>query len=430
MTCFVSLPTRSVPVLCVLAGILCLSIAPVASGFMSLQQQRLGPPDTIMIDKVHKGHWTIHYSYGDSCPAEERNNDAALTAAVTEALQTWLQPLREYTDHPIVNDFRYKLSADWDAADFGITFHCDLGLTAAFVFDGRSPGINLHRSKLEVEHPGFMPLLVHEVGHIFGLADTYVRAKDIGKPGFSKGGLDSTKGTQPAAAMSGGMFGRDDKNGIVWLYKVSSRWTFNQRLLLQLTTSWRIHRSGVCRNVRLSGKLNTVSKSTNIRSSGKLNTVSKSTFFWRSDRASKGALFGCSEEDENLDLNARDADGMTALHHAFINEYMQVVEALLSFEDIDVNVRGAKGFTALHHAVLLNDLDRATEVVERLLEHPKIRVNIRRNDGRTPAQLARDIGRFQFTKLIWEHPTAKLPPWSVTSAGKLTTTWGHLKKQD
>ena len=47
-----------------------------------------------------------------------RGNDAALTAAVTEALQMWLLPLREYTDRPIVNDFRYKLNTNWDAADF------------------------------------------------------------------------------------------------------------------------------------------------------------------------------------------------------------------------------------------------------------------------------------------------------------------------
>ena len=100
-----------------------------------------------------------------------------------------------------------------------------------------------------------------------------------------------------------------------------------------------------------------------------------------------------------------------------------------SLADIDVNVRGDKGHTALHHAVLLKDINTATDIVERLLANPKITVNIRRNDGRTPAQLAKDMGRFQITKLIWEHPTAKLPPWSVIPKGKLATTWGHLKKQ-
>ena len=402
MASFGPLSKKSVPVLCVLAGILCLSIATPARGFMSIQQQR-GHRPSIMIDKVHEQHWTIHYSYGDSCPAEERNNDAALTTAVTEALQTWLQPLREYTDRPIVNDFRYKLSADWDAADFGITFHCDLGVSTAFVGVGESPGINLHDSKLEVEHRGFMTVLVHEVGHIFGLADTYVREKNIGKPGFSsKGGLDSTIGTQPASRMSGSRFGRDDKNGIVWLYKVSYEGLSSFDCFF---TDYE-------------------------KENPPLGCVPKHPLIWELKHGIEVQALRMLRQDETLDLNARDADGMTALHHAFINEYTRVVDALLSFEDIDVNVRGAKGFTALHHAVLLNDLDRATEVVKRLLEHPKIKVNIRRNDGRTPAQLARDIGRFQFTKLIWEHPTAKLPPWSVTSAGKLTTTWGHLKKQD
>ena len=91
MICFGRLSKRSVPLLCVLSGLLCLSIAPAASGFMSLQQQR-GVRPNIMIDKVHKDRWVVHYSYANNCPVEKRNNDAALTAAVIEALQMWLQP--------------------------------------------------------------------------------------------------------------------------------------------------------------------------------------------------------------------------------------------------------------------------------------------------------------------------------------------------
>ena len=41
-------------------------------------------------------------------PPEDRVNDEALTAAVTEALQIWLQPLRDYAKRPIVADFRYR----------------------------------------------------------------------------------------------------------------------------------------------------------------------------------------------------------------------------------------------------------------------------------------------------------------------------------
>ena len=86
----------------------------------------------------------------------------------------------------------------------------------------------------------------------------------------------------------------------------------------------------------------------------------------------------------------------------------------------------ADGMTALHHAVL----NGYTRVVEALLAEDTITVNIFSNARRTPAQSARELKQLPLAQLIEAHPTAKLPPWSVTSAGKLTTTWGHLKKQD
>ena len=97
MTCFQPLSKKSVPVLCVLAGCLFLSVVPAARGFMSLQQQRGNRPDT-MVDKVHAQHWNISYKYGDGCQPDEKNNDVALTEAITEVLQMWLEPLREYTE--------------------------------------------------------------------------------------------------------------------------------------------------------------------------------------------------------------------------------------------------------------------------------------------------------------------------------------------
>ena len=388
-----------------LVGILCLSIAPVASGFMSLQQQRGIRPNTL-IDKVHAQHWNISYSYGDDCQPNDKNNDAALTEAITEVLQMWLQPLREYTKKPIVNDFRYLLDADRDASDLIVIFHCDEGIPTARLLVGRPPQIDM-RTGTKVTR-NFMEVFVHEMGHAFGLADTYIPADKWGDPELDKGGKDSTKGTQPSSAMTGlprnkegGMLGKDDQNGVIYLYKVvyeglSIRDCFFSDYQLE---------------------------------NPPLGCVPKRLLIFELKHGIEVHALRMLKQDETLDLNARDADGMTALHHAFINEYTRVVEALLSFEDIDVNVRGDKGHTALHHAVLLKDINTATDIVERLLGNAKIKVNIRRNDGRTPAQLARDIGRFQFTKLIWEHPTAQLPPWSVTSAGKLTTTWGHLKKQ-
>ena len=76
--------------------------------------------------------------------------------------------------------------------------------------------------------PRFAGELLHELGHSFGLLDTYQRDW-IGAEGelVSRGGLNRTIGHQPASVMSGintppplpTRISQDDANGIVWLYK-------------------------------------------------------------------------------------------------------------------------------------------------------------------------------------------------------------------
>ena len=193
--------------------------------FIALEHERGWRPD-IMVDKVHELHWDVAYSYDNECRPEERNNGKALTAAVTEALQMWLQPLRDYAKRPIVNDFRYRLSANRHAGDLTIIFRCQQGRSGAAVGRGIPPHIKLSDG-IKVT-PAFMASLVHEMGHTFGLADTYLPVGDWGNPELDKGGRDATKGTQPSSIMAGahphrdgGLIGQDDKNGIVWLYKAA-----------------------------------------------------------------------------------------------------------------------------------------------------------------------------------------------------------------
>ena len=369
MICFGRLPKRNVPVLCALAGILCLSIVTAASGFMSLQQQRGNRPDT-MVDKVHAQHWNISYSYADDCPAEARNNDEALTEAITEVLQMWLEPLREYSEKPIVNDFRYLLDADREASDLTIIFHCDeRRVSTADTSRVRPPQIDLRKGTKVTRN--FIATFAHEMGHAFGLADTYTRVEDWGKPGFSKGGLDSTKGTQPAALMSGNsihkdgrpVLGKDDKNGVIWLYKVVHE---GLSMVDCFFSDYELENPP-------------------------LGCVPKRPLIFELKHGIEVRVLRMFKQDENLDRNARDADGLTALHHAVIEGYTRVVEALLAEDTITVNIFN--------------------------------------NARRTPAQLARELKQLPLAQLIEAHPTAKLPPWSVTSAGKLTTTWGHLKKK-
>ena len=347
---------------------MCLSVASVAWGFISLQQQRGVRPNTL-VDKVHAPHWNISYSYADDCPAEARNNDAALTEAITEVLQMWLQPLREYTDRPIVNDFRYVLDADRDASNLTVIFHCDeRRVSTARLLVGKSPQIDMRKGTKVTRN--FMEAVMHEMGHAFGLADTYIPVGKWGEPGLSKGGKDSTKGTQPSSAMSGlprnkegGMLGTDDKNGVIWLYKV-----IYEGLSLRdcFFTDYQLeHEPLGCRP--------------------------KHPLIFEIKHVSEITAVFVIREDETLDLNARDADGMTALYHAVLNGYTRVVEALLAADTIQVNIFN--------------------------------------NARRTPAALARELKHLPLAELIEAHPTAKLPPWSVIPKGKLATTWGHLKKR-
>ena len=396
-----------------LACLVWFSVASEALGFMSLEHEGWDDLNTLM-KKVHENQWMIHYSYGDNCPPEKRNNDAALTAAVTEALQMWLQPLREYTDRPIVNDFRYKLSADWDAADFGITFHCNIGTSRAAVSRNQSPGIN-ERSNADVEQAGFMTSLLHEMGHIFGLADIYTR-EDRDERWLSKGGLDSTRGTQPEANMANTswhrdgrpVLGKDDKNGIIWLYKVTYEGLSIRDCFF---TDYELEPEP-------------------------LGCVPKHPLIFELKHGIEVRGLRMLSEDKNLDVNAQDTDGMTALHYAVLHEDNRLIKVLLGHKvilggqvinlppnnNIKVNTQDKEGRTALHYAVS----HELTEVVEALLAHEDILPFLRDTHGRSALQIARENKLDRMITLLLAHPLT-LP---VNPKDKLTTTWGHLKKWD
>ena len=364
----------------VLACILCLSVAPAARGFMTFDHE-FGKHFNVLVDKVHDDHWGIHYSYGDDCPPEARENDAALTAAITKALQTWLQPLRDYTPKPIVNDFRYQRKDSNDhgllalGADLWIVFYCEKRNSNAHI-EGNAPGISLRDGTKVVRH--FMDALVHETGHTFGLADTYIPWSDRGKPGLSKGGLSRTIGTQPAAVMSLHMpvfpvaavndpvapdgletIGIDDANGILWLYK-----HVYEQLPLEDCFFPNYELEETPRGCRPKYPL--------------IFEIKQGDEYW---------AIKVIKDDRNLDVNAQDADGMTALHHAVLNGFEELVATLIAHKDI-------KPF-------------------------------LRNNQGHSALRLARDNNLDRMIELLLTHPLT-LP---VNAKGKLATTWGSLKKQ-
>ncbi len=349
--------------------------------FIAFEHQNFMKLDTL-IKKVHDDdkRWLVHYSYGDNCPAEKKNNGAALTAAISTALQTWLRPLRDYTKKPLIADFRYKLSADWNAADLGVIFHCHIGADTAFVTVGETPGINM-RSDVQVNR-NFMSALVHEMGHVFGLADTYLLQKEMGR-GLDTGGMDDTKGAQPASVMAANMplfagarrddelrqplpLGVDDINGIVWLYKHIHE---GQPLKDCFFPNYEFEDfpAGCRPQHPLIFELKYGSTINNAREVHALMIIA---------------------EDEQLAVNVQDAKGMTALHYAVSNGYAKVVEALIKRDDIKPFLKNKK--------------------------------------GQSPLQLAQKLQRDDLARLIRAHPQAL----SVNAKGKAAVTWGELKRGD
>ena len=92
---------------------------------------------------------------------------------------------------------------------------------------------------------------------------------------------------------------------------------------------------------------------------------------------------------------------------------------------LDINARDAAGNTALHHAVLRN----SREIVEELLKHANIQVKTLDRHGRSPAKLARELQRVQLAEMIEVHPSAQLPPHAVARLWTLATTWGAVKRK-
>ena len=121
------------------------SVAPPTQGFMIFDHQGEFQAK-VLIHKVHDAQWQIGYRFASHCPAEFREEEDRLKQIVVDVLRVWLQPLREISAQPIVDDFQLLLQPDYDGTedrvplglDTRITFLCEKGFSYAWI---RSAGM-------------------------------------------------------------------------------------------------------------------------------------------------------------------------------------------------------------------------------------------------------------------------------------------------
>ena len=167
-----------------------------------------GETDNInwLITKVHDPSWDIAYGFdSDTCTTDEvGRNMEAWREAIRASLQTWLQPLRSIRiAEGIISDFDFIVyrTVDTDSLqllvpgtkwldtttkyDLGVIFYCrkERSYTLLPYTSEVPPTIHLLKPLVGSIYPpdyfisGTEHLLVdiiHEIGHAFGMADTYV----------------------------------------------------------------------------------------------------------------------------------------------------------------------------------------------------------------------------------------------------------------
>ena len=335
----------------------------------------------ILVKKVHAPQWRIGYNFLFGCDAAFKPKENELKAEVIKSLRVWLQPLREqYPNKVFTDDFLFVRQPDMKACfdnrearqqvDMRITFGCRVGSTGVLVSGVVAPDVCMVEGT-DINNRSFLTILNHELGHAFGLDDTYIHGN---RP--STGGLSRTRGKQPSSIMAdlpglprprqAPYLKEDDKNGVIWLYKYYHE----------------DHPAGDCFFPDY------VPVETPIKT--KRACEPRYPLIFEVKHGGTPNVMTILREDPDLDRNARDASGNTALHYAVLRGEIAIVEALL--------------------------------------KQAGIKVNITNKNGRTPAQLARWVKQLHLAKLIEAHPTAKLPPWDVDPQGKKPVIWGELKR--
>ena len=429
-------------------GIILYNANKQAEGFITVAHdhpERFVNGENVLIKRVHEEHWDIRYRFDEDCPAsfKTEENYRVLRENLERGIRTWLAPLREITDRPIVDKFVfYQIdqgerdeNVDYEVR---VTFLCEDGRSIA----GRqNRTIAMQTSEIDIVGATFTPslpyrisTLMHELGHVFDLADTYV-----GNPSFSlpsTGSYGNTIGRQPRSIMSSGVTcgdkGKsqwilclDDKRAIQWLYRYHwegldptncpPEFEYEELTHEGRTVGGCVLKQPLIVELR-QGHLSRAKQILGIDKNLKINDQDEhgltalhyvAGLHPLYDEQSVWGILMKFLDYPGLDVNITDNYGNTPLHLSawFGNRAMvfgllfTVGLDILETKGIKVNAQNKYGMTPLHNA----SKGGRKRCVEHLLERTDIEVNIKDNRGNTPLHEAVKNGRTEVVTMLLAH---------------------------
>ena len=343
---------------------------------------------------VHeKKKWRIGIKYDDGIDFTEEQRKE-LETAIEEAFNVWLEPVRNYSKGYVVDDFefieikprpfrRYHKRKPRNI-DLEITFKQGFGrshwkpeviggLGMIRMFKGEN---FLDSASGDNNIVGYSwNTLLHEIGHAFGLWDTYPAGKRK-----SAGGSDETSGKHAESIMSGPLSNSkrlpltyDDITGIHDIYRIHVLEYRDEKECSSGEFKWDKDSSGC---------------------------VPKYPVIFEAKYGNKSTLERVLKDDPNVSVNETNPLGDTALHEAILRGWEDVVRVLLDKElrgsDIDVNIPNNNGQTPLHFLAATMYSDESESILDDLMS-AQAKLSARDNKGKTPYDYAKeynDIAEF------------------------------------
>lgn len=351
----------------------------------------------LLIKMVHEKKWHIEIKY-DNGINFTKDQKKELEKAIEEALRAWLTPVREYSKEyggrDVVDDFefieknpphfrRYQKRKPQKPVDLEITFKNRFGMSH---FKSRlTDGLGMIRifkglpSSADIHVPqnasGYSwNVLLHELGHAFGLLDTYPGLFAVyGWGRKSTGGSWDTSGKHAESIMSAHVSSSkrseltyDDKTGIQDLYRYYVLGYKDKRECSSEEFKWDKDSAGC---------------------------IPKYPVIFAAKYGDKWTLLRILLYDSSVNVNETDPLGNTALHEAVMRGKDNVVDILLDKSiigsDIDVNIPNNDGETPLHFLVANGYSDTSERILNHLLRS-SVDLSVKNNKGKTPYDHAKE----------------------------------------